>query len=68
MCTIEDNGIGREKAAALRTGDGHHSRGVQITQDRLALYNKRFNLDMTFDIEDLPTGTRVNVWFPLDEE
>ncbi|SFW88474.1 ligand-binding sensor domain-containing protein [Chitinophaga sancti] len=68
LCTIEDNGIGREKAAALRTGDEHHSRGVQITQDRLALYNKRFNLDMTFDIEDLPTGTRVNVWFPLDEE
>lgn len=70
LCIIEDDGIGRERSAALKqqTGDEHHSRGIQITRDRLALYNKRFNLDMTFDIEDLPTGTRVNVWFPLDEE
>ncbi|OMP76973.1 sensor histidine kinase [[Flexibacter] sp. ATCC 35208] len=70
LCMIEDDGIGRERSAALKqqTGDEHHSRGIQITRDRLALYNKRFNLDMTFDIEDLPSGTRVNVWFPLDEE
>jgi ligand-binding sensor domain-containing protein len=74
VCTIEDNGIGREKAAAQRQpGTEHHSRGLQITRDRLALYNRRFNLDATFDIEDLyddggqPCGTRVNVWFPFSE-
>ncbi|WP_170117742.1 sensor histidine kinase [Chitinophaga ginsengisoli] len=74
LCVIEDNGIGREKAAAQRQqGNEHHSRGLQITRDRLALYNRRFNLDATFDIEDLydeagqPSGTRVNVWFPLTE-
>jgi ligand-binding sensor domain-containing protein/two-component sensor histidine kinase len=74
LCVIEDNGIGREKAAAQRQPDNeHHSRGLQITQDRLALYNRRFDLDATFDMEDLydedglPCGTRVNVWFPLSE-
>ena len=75
LCTIQDNGIGRERSAALRqqTGDTHHSRGVQITRDRLALYNKRFNLHETFEMEDLydemnqAAGTRVKVWFPLDE-
>lgn len=74
LCVIEDNGIGRERAAAQRQqGNEHHSRGLQITRDRLALYNRRFNLDATFDIEDLydengqPCGTRVSVWFPLTE-
>jgi LytS/YehU family sensor histidine kinase len=74
LCVIQDNGIGRERAAAQRQqGDEHHSRGLQITRDRLALYNRRFNLDKTFDIEDLydetgqSCGTRVNVWFPLTE-
>ncbi len=74
LCVIEDNGVGRERAVAQRQqGNEHHSRGLQITRDRLALYNRRFNLDATFDIEDLydeagqPSGTRVNVWFPLSE-
>lgn len=74
LCVIEDNGIGRETAAAQRQpGSEHHSRGIQITRDRLALYNKRFNLEATFDIEDLyddeghGSGTRVKVWFPLTE-
>jgi LytS/YehU family sensor histidine kinase len=73
VCIIQDNGIGRVGAAALRQQAGHNSKGLQITRDRLALYNKRFNLDATFDIEDLfdedgqACGTKVNVWFPLGE-
>lgn len=73
VCIIEDDGIGRIGAAALRQQSGHNSKGLQITRDRLALYNKRFNLDATFDIEDLfdeegqACGTRINVWFPLGE-
>ncbi|MVT12339.1 sensor histidine kinase [Chitinophaga tropicalis] len=74
LCVIEDNGMGRERAAAQRGGEEHHSRGLQITRDRLALYNRRFNMNATFDIEDLydedgqPAGTRVNVWFPLHDD
>jgi ligand-binding sensor domain-containing protein len=73
LCIIMDDGIGRTGSAALRQQSAHNSRGLQITRDRLALYNKRFNLDATFDIEDLydgegmPCGTRVNVWLPLGE-
>jgi two-component sensor histidine kinase len=76
LCTIEDNGIGRERSAALkqRSGYTHASRGLQITRDRLSLYNSRFNVDASFNIEDLydaegrPCGTRVNLWFPLVED
>lgn len=76
LCVIEDNGIGRERSAALKQASGytHASRGLQITRDRLALYNSRFNMDACFDIEDLydekrqPSGTRVNLWFPLVED
>ncbi|MCW3461831.1 ligand-binding sensor domain-containing protein [Chitinophaga nivalis] len=70
-CTVEDNGIGREKAAAMKRMVSHQSRGLQITRDRLALYNRRFNADAGFAIEDLtnekgePEGTRINLWFPL---
>lgn len=75
LCIIEDNGIGRERSATQRqTGEEHHSRGLQITRDRLALYNRRFNMNATFDIEDLynedglPAGTRANIWFPLHDD
>ncbi len=76
LCTIEDNGIGREKSAALKqiSGFTHSSRGLQITRDRLSLYNSRFNMDASFDFEDMvdeegqPSGTRVNLWFPLVED
>jgi hypothetical protein len=76
LCTIEDNGIGRERSAALKQQSGytHASRGLQITRDRLSLYNSRFNVDASFNIEDLydaegrPCGTRVNLWFPLVED
>lgn len=76
LCTIEDNGIGREKSAAMKrlNKPRHQSRGLQITRDRLSLYNSRFNVDASFDIEDLKDeegkaiGTRVNLWLPLVEE
>ncbi|GAA0536238.1 sensor histidine kinase [Chitinophaga japonensis] len=76
LCVIEDNGVGRQKSAALKLQSGytHASRGLQITRDRLSLYNSRFNMDACFDIEDIfddagqPAGTRVNLWFPLVED
>lgn len=75
-CIIEDNGIGREAATTLKqqSHPSHISRGLQITKDRLQLYNSRFNMDASFDIEDLydengqARGTRVNLWFPLEDD
>lgn len=75
-CIVEDNGIGRKSATALRmqSHPSHVSKGLQITKDRLQIYNSRFNMDASFDIEDLydeqgkPSGTRVNLWFPLEDD
>ncbi|WP_298710664.1 two-component regulator propeller domain-containing protein [Chitinophaga sp.] len=75
-CVIEDDGIGREAATVLKqqSHPAHVSRGLQITKDRLQIYNSRYNMDASFDIEDLtdenghPSGTRVNLWFPLTED
>lgn len=67
LCTIEDNGIGREKAAAIRSETGHRSMGIHITGERLKLLNKMMNNDMDVRITDLKdergdaTGTRVEI-------
>lgn len=68
-CVITDNGIGREKAADMKShlSDKQKSLGLQITADRLALINKGINDSIYFDIEDLldeagnAAGTRVTV-------
>ncbi|WP_111591648.1 ligand-binding sensor domain-containing protein [Chitinophaga dinghuensis] len=74
LCTVEDNGVGREKSAAIKQmqGERHRSRGLQITRDRLVIYNSRFHVEAGFEIEDLyqedgsPAGTRVTLWFPQE--
>ena len=44
-CTIDDNGIGREKARQLKAaksgGNTHRSRGMQITADRVELMHRQ---------------------------
>lgn len=73
---IEDDGIGREAATTLKllSHPAHVSRGLQITKDRLQIYNSRFNFDASFDIDDRKdatgnaSGTRINLWFPLQED
>ena len=43
-CTITDNGIGRTKAAAMKSksAEKQKSLGLQITKERLALLNEEF--------------------------
>jgi sensor histidine kinase YesM len=74
LCMIEDNGIGREKAAALRahkTGSHKRSMGMQITQDRIEMINKLYSTNTTMKIIDLrdeegnATGTRVELVIPV---
>ncbi len=69
-CTIDDNGIGRAKAAALKaarsSGKGHISRGMQITADRIALMQRRgqaasLQIIDKHDADGKPSGTRVVV-------
>ena len=78
QCIIEDNGIGRAKAATFRNTQTDHKKsvGMQITSDRIALINKIYHIDtqvMVIDLEDesgTPKGTRVVINIPLihDEE
>jgi len=76
QCMIEDNGIGRAKAREIqRAGSGHKlSRGMQITEDRIALINRMYGIETKVQIIDLMNekgesrGTRVVIQIPLINE
>lgn len=67
--TVEDNGVGRSKAADYnKINKLHHkSIGLKITEDRIRLFNHEENLNGHVKITDLydkhnkPDGTRVEV-------
>ncbi len=71
-CTIIDNGIGRNMAAAFnsRSAEKNKSMGVEITAGRLALLNKSKNEAAVFNTEDLVDaegngcGTKVILTMP----
>jgi len=54
-CMICDDGIGREKAAELKTKSAQKekSMGLTITAQRLALLNKNTNVETFYTIEDI---------------
>lgn len=69
-CTIEDNGVGREKAKKY-VRKKHKSRGMQIVSERLQSLKYQDKPLITIDIEDLKEGgeakgTRVVIHFTLE--
>jgi sensor histidine kinase YesM len=71
LCIVEDNGIGRQKAAQIAAKrKGHKSTGLANTKERLdllyKLYGKRIELKITdlYDENGEPAGTRVELSFP----
>lgn len=70
---VEDNGIGRKGAAAIRTREHieYQSKGMSLTADRIRLINARYPDPIRIEISDLeddtgrPAGTRVVMKFPL---
>lgn len=66
---IRDNGIGRAKAAELKSKavEKEKSYGTLITHERIAVLNQKFNSDTRLRIEDLfdknkePIGTLVTI-------
>ena len=74
LCTITDNGVGRQKAEVLKskTVEKEKSMGLKITTERLALLNKEKNMQTVFDIEDLKdedgnaAGTKVALRIQLN--
>ena len=68
-CVIEDDGIGREKAAEFKSksAENEKSMGLKITTERLALLNHENNFSDFYKIEDKLNenneveGTRVKL-------
>ncbi len=68
VCEIDDNGIGREKAAELKSKMQieYQSRGMNISNRRAELYNIRQEVIDKKDSSGAATGTTIIVKIPLD--
>ncbi len=72
-CTIEDDGIGREKARELPNKKAHRSMATKINRDRISLLKK--SLDEVIDLKIIdkynqqgePSGTKVIIRLPAQE-
>lgn len=72
-CTIEDNGVGRNMATALKSksATSRKSLGMQLTENRLALLNRHAALNASINIIDMkdeqqqPAGTKVILLIPV---
>jgi len=68
-CVIEDDGVGREKAAEMKSksAESEKSLGLKITTERLALLNQENNFSTFYKIENVlnenneVAGTRVQL-------
>jgi Histidine kinase len=73
LYTIEDNGIGREQAAAynMQNKKQHKSLGISITKDRIHIFNDTVKsvedvvITDLYDDKQQPAGTRVEVKIKL---
>ncbi|MFH2096905.1 MAG: tetratricopeptide repeat protein [Bacteroidota bacterium] len=74
VCEIEDNGIGRQRAAEIKASKSitYHSLGTKITRTRLELINTLFENNMSIEYTDLKnekgeaTGTKVKICIPVN--
>ena len=74
ICIIQDNGIGRKKAAAFKSQMQMHveyqSRGMSLTAERINILNRQMADPITIEIIDLTdalnesAGTRIVIRFP----
>jgi ligand-binding sensor domain-containing protein len=73
LCTVTDNGIGRDKAMAESTAQlvqiPHASDGIQLVKNRLKLQNAAaaetiFITDLKSE-EGSPVGTKVEIYIPI---
>ncbi|NTV83389.1 MAG: histidine kinase [Bacteroidales bacterium] len=75
LCTIKDNGIGREKAIEIKNASGikRQPKGMMITQERIEIFNKQNKKNFSVKITDLkdeqgkPTGTMVEFTIQFKE-
>ena len=74
VCTIEDNGVGREKSAAIKAQKlGSHyfeSKGTKLSEQRIELLNQQLEQRASILITDLSngsgsSGTRITIELPI---
>jgi sensor histidine kinase YesM len=74
ICTVEDNGVGREQAALLKSKSAttRKSLGQKITADRLQILNEKMGAEGSITFDDMKdangeaSGTRVTIKIPVD--
>ncbi len=75
ICTIEDNGIGRERARQIKATkeQNYQSMGISITQERLNTFDLsgKHHRTMKLNIQDKskngePSGTLVEIQLPIN--
>lgn len=74
-CIVEDNGIGRKKAAEMKITAGqdkkHTSKGIEVSKERLKTLRTKDSREGSINIIDLAgengkvAGTRVEINFPI---
>jgi tetratricopeptide (TPR) repeat protein len=72
ICTVEDNGVGREKAREFKKKKRHKSLATAITKERLQVLSKKYNKQYSLEVIDLKDGeiahgTLVKLMIPFVE-
>ncbi len=69
LCSVTDNGIGRNRSKQLKTENQKRSTGTGLknTEERINILNKLYKTGVLVNIEDVSpqAGTRVRILIPL---
>jgi sensor histidine kinase YesM/ligand-binding sensor domain-containing protein len=66
ICTVDDNGIGREAAMKTQKNKEHKSKATNIILERLALFDKRSSIEYVDKVENgKAAGTMVIITIPI---
>ncbi|MFH1296968.1 MAG: tetratricopeptide repeat protein, partial [Bacteroidota bacterium] len=74
LCSVEDNGIGREKSAEINIRKDHQSLGLKLIHERIELLKDQNKSHISVEVQDLFTesdaarGTLVKLIIPITED
>ncbi|MEM9547103.1 MAG: histidine kinase [Bacteroidota bacterium] len=70
ICIVEDDGIGRRRSAEIKAQNPNRKKslGTEITQNRIELIKKLYQLEADVNIEDLPNDSGTIVIISLPQE
>ncbi|MCA0131934.1 tetratricopeptide repeat protein [Winogradskyella alexanderae] len=65
VCSVKDNGVGRDKTNKFNPNRNKKSLGMEITKSRIDIINKIKNTNGSIEVVDLSKGTEVIIKLPL---